>query len=88
MQIDNIVVICLECQRVKAKHVHPGGLLQPHEILEWKWDTISMDFIVGLPISSRCHDAIMVMVDTLIKVAHFSPVQTSFTTTTVAQVFL
>ena len=88
MQIAHIVARCLECQRVKAEHGHPGGLLQPHEIPEWKWDTISMDFIVGLPMSSRRHDAIMVTVDTLTKVAHFSPVRTSFTAPAVAQVFL
>ena len=64
---------------MKAEHHHPGGLLQPHEILEWKWDAISMDFIVGHPMSSRCHDAILVTVDTLTKVAHFSPVRTTYT---------
>ena len=52
VQIANIVARCLECQRVKAEHRHPGGILQPHKILEWKWDVISMDFIVGLPLSS------------------------------------
>ena len=84
MEIAHIVARCLECQRVKAEHEHPGGLLQPHEIPKWKWDTISMDFIIGLLMSSRRHDAIMVTVDTLTKVAHFSPVWTSFTAPTVA----
>ena len=88
MHIANIVARCLECQRVKVEYGHPGGLLQPHEILEWKWDTISMDFIVGLLMSSRLHVSIMVTIDTLTKVAHFSLVQTSFTAPTVAQVFL
>ena len=84
MQIANIIARCLECQRVKAEHGHPGGLLQPHEIPKWKWDTISMDFIVGLQMSSQCHDIIMVTIDTLTKVSHFSPVCTTFTTPTVA----
>ena len=88
VQIADIVVRCLECQRVKAEHCHLGGLLQPHEISEWKWDVISMDFIVGLPLSSHRHDAILVMVDTLTKVAHFSPVRTTFTARNIAQVFL
>lgn len=64
---------------MKAEHRHPGGILQPHEIVVWKWDTISMDFIIGLPMSSYRHDAILVIVDTLTKVAHFSPVRTIFT---------
>ena len=88
VQIADIVARCLECQRVKAEHRHPGGLLQPHEISEWKWDVIYMDFIVGLPLSSHCHDAILVTVDTLTKVAHFSTVRTTFTAQNIAQVFL
>ena len=40
---------CLECHQVKAKHQHLAGLLQPLPIPEWKWETISMDFITGLP---------------------------------------
>ena len=47
-----------------------------------------MDFIVSLPMSSRHHNVIMVTVDTLTKVAHFSPVCTTFTTPAVTQVFL
>ena len=34
VKIASIVVRCLECQRVKVEHRHPGGLLQPHEIAE------------------------------------------------------
>jgi hypothetical protein len=36
---------CLECQQVKAKHRHLARLLHTLPILEWKWETISMDFI-------------------------------------------
>jgi hypothetical protein len=86
--IADFVARCLECQRVKAEHHHPAGLLQPHLIPEWKWDTISMDFIVGLPVTYRRHDAIMVTVDKLTKVAHFSPMQSSYTATSVARVFM
>jgi hypothetical protein len=39
----------LECQQMKVEHIHPVGLLQPLHILEWKWETISMDFITYLP---------------------------------------
>ena len=73
---------------MKVEHHHPGGLLQPQEISEWKWDAIFMDLIVGLPMSSRRHDAILVIVDTLTKVAHFSPVHTTYIAQNIAQVFL
>ena len=79
---------CLECQRVKAEHQHPVGLLQSNLIPSWKWDIISMDFIVGLPLTPCRHDAIMVTVDRLTKVAHFTPIRSSYTTTSVANVFM
>jgi hypothetical protein len=44
---------CIECQQFKAEHRHPTRLLQPLPILEWKWETISMDFITGLPTSTK-----------------------------------
>jgi hypothetical protein len=43
------VALCDTCQRVKAEHQRLAGLLQPLKILEWKWEEIGMDFIVGLP---------------------------------------
>ena len=47
------VTKCLVCQRVKAEHQVLSGLLQPIRILEWKWDRITMDFVVGLPLIGR-----------------------------------
>ena len=86
--IANFVARCLECQRVKAEHQHPAGLLQPHSIPEWKWDTISIDFITGLPITTHRHDAIMVVVDQFTKVAHFFPVRSSYNAATVAKIYM
>ncbi|GKA12122.1 putative nucleotidyltransferase, ribonuclease H [Tanacetum coccineum] len=40
---------CLTCSKVKAEHQRPSGLLQQPEIPEWKWDNITMDFIMKLP---------------------------------------
>jgi hypothetical protein len=68
---------CIECQQVKEEHWHPVGLLQPLPIPEWKWETISMDFITKLPTSARQNDAIMVMVDKLSKSAHFIPIKST-----------
>jgi phosphoribosyl-dephospho-CoA transferase len=54
---------CLKCQQVKVEQKHPAGLLQPLQILEWKGETISMDFITSLPKTIKQHDVIMVLVD-------------------------
>jgi hypothetical protein len=40
---------CMECQKVKAKHRHLTGLLQPLPIPEWKWEVVTMDFITRFP---------------------------------------
>ena len=47
---------CLECQQVKVNHQHPTGLLQPLPIPEWKWEIISLDFIIGFPLTQKQHD--------------------------------
>eukprot|EP00253_Pinus_taeda_P028576 PITA_28576 len=65
---------CLEYQQVKAEHQHPVGLLHPLPIPEWKWETIYMDFITGLPKSKRDNNSIMVVADNLSKSTHFIPV--------------
>ncbi|KAJ8749535.1 hypothetical protein K2173_025730 [Erythroxylum novogranatense] len=49
---------CLVCQQVKAEHQALSGMLRPLSIPEWKWQRITMDFLVGLPRISRKHDAI------------------------------
>ena len=62
---------CHTYRRVKAEHQQPVGLLQPLHIPVWKWDKISMDFIIGLPKTPSGHDSIWVIVDRLTKVARF-----------------
>jgi hypothetical protein len=57
------VAQCDMCRRVKAEQRRPAGLLQPLHIPVWKWDEISMDFIVGLPKTPNGHDSIWVIAD-------------------------
>jgi hypothetical protein len=61
--IAEYVTRCDTCQRVKAEHQRPAGLLQPLEIPTWKRDDISMNFIVGLPRTQKGNDSIWVIVD-------------------------
>ena len=62
---------CDTCQRIKIEHKKPGGSLQPLEIQKWKWEHITIDFVMGLPKSPKGNDAIWVIVDRLTKSAHF-----------------
>ena len=52
------VALCDTCQRVKAKHQRPAGLLQPMKIPEWKWKEVGMEFIVELPRTQGGYDSI------------------------------
>jgi hypothetical protein len=62
-----------------------GLVLLP--ILEFRWDTISVDFIVELP-ESHGYDAIMNVVDSVSKVSHFIPMHTTITALGAACLFL
>ena len=61
--IAEFVARCLVCQQVKAEHQRPQKTLQPLPIPEWKWEHITMDFVVGLPCTRAGFDAIWVIVD-------------------------
>ena len=63
---------CTTCQENKDEHTHPVGLLQPLPILEYKWESISMDFITGFP-KVQGKDFIFIVVERLTKFAHFFP---------------
>ena len=82
------VAICDTCQRVKAEHQRPAGLLQPMKIPEWKWEEVGMDFIVGLPRTQRGFDSIWVIVDRLTKVAHFIPVKVTYSSAKLAELYM
>jgi hypothetical protein len=76
--IAKYVALCDNCQRVKAERQRPAGLLQPLKIPQWKWEEISMDFIVGLPTTQSGYDSVWVIVDRFSKVAYFIPVRTTY----------
>ncbi|WVZ76240.1 hypothetical protein U9M48_024229 [Paspalum notatum var. saurae] len=66
--VTKYVAICDICQRVKAEHQRPAGLLQLLKVPEWKWEEITMDFIVSLPRTQKGYNSIWVVVDRLTKV--------------------
>ena len=86
--VTEFVTKCMVCQRVKAEHQVPSGLLQPIRISEWKWDRITMDFVVGLPSTGRKHDSVSVVVNRLTKSAHFLPMRTDYSLDKLAEMYI
>ncbi|GJZ80733.1 reverse transcriptase domain-containing protein, partial [Tanacetum coccineum] len=66
---------CYTCAKVKAEYQKPSGLLVQHEIPQWKWENITMDFVTKLPKTSTCQDTIWVIIDHLTKSAYFLPMK-------------
>jgi hypothetical protein len=86
-EVFEYIAKCLESKKVKVEHRHPGGLFQPLPIPEWKWEVVTMDFITKLPITSKQHDSIMVVVDKLTKDAHFIPMKLNHKATNIVDIY-
>ena len=64
------------------------GYLQPLPIPVWKWEDISMDFIVGLPHTTKGYNSIWVIVGCLTKSAHFLPMNSKYSARQYAELYL
>ena len=85
--ITKYITECDTCGRVKADHMRTPGFLQPLPIPVWKWEDISMDFVVGLPLTSKGYDSIWVIVDRLTKSTHFPLVDTRYSAKKYAKLY-
>jgi hypothetical protein len=88
IEIARYVARCDTCRRVKAIHMKTAGPLQSLPIPTWKWEDISMDFIVGLPRTGKGYDSIWVIIDRLTKIAHFLLVKTNHPVAVYAQLYI
>ncbi|GAU34562.1 hypothetical protein TSUD_29080 [Trifolium subterraneum] len=87
-EIAEYVYACLVCQKSKIEHQKPSGLLQPLFIPEWKWDSIAMDFVGGLPKTARGNEVIWVVVDRLTKSAHFIAIKIGTLVPKLAEIYV
>ena len=85
--IRQYVSTCDLCLRTKLIRQAPVGELHPLWILDLRWDTLSVDFIVELPLSSE-HNAVMTVVDSVSKRAHFILTHITVTVEGAARLFL
>jgi hypothetical protein len=88
IEITRYVAKCDTCKRVKAVHLKTAGPFQSLPIPTWKWEDISMDFVVGLPKTFKGYDSIWVIVDWLTKTSHFLPVKTYYPVITYAHLYI
>ena len=75
------------CLWTKPWQHSPVSELQPLFIPDAWWDTLSVNFVVELPESSR-HDTVMTVVDSVSKRVHFAPTHTTVTAEGAARLFL
>jgi hypothetical protein len=87
-EVVEYIAKCLECQKVKAEHRHPVGLLHPLPIPECKWEAVTMEFITKIPLSRKQHDSIMVVVDKLTKAANFIPLKLTHKENNVVDIYM
>jgi len=85
--IGQYIGTCDLCLRTKPIRQALVGKLHPLRILDSRWDTLSVDFIVELPLSSG-HDAVMTVVDSVSKQAHFILTHMMVTVEGAARLFL
>jgi ribonuclease HI len=88
IEIARYMARCDTCRCVKAIHMKTAGPLQSLPIPTWKWEDISMNFIVGLPRTAKGYDSIWVIVDRLTKIAQFLRVKTIHPVTVYAQLYI
>ena len=86
--VEQYCTSCDSCQRNKSRRSKPHGQLQPIKVPDNRWDQITMDFIMELPVTPYGHDALMVVVDKLTKYAHLIPCKTNCTALDAARLFV
>ena len=79
---------CLVCQKVKAERVKIRGKLKPLDILQMKWECISMDFITTLPKVTGNSNSIFLVTYRLTKIVHLIPTRTIALASDAAQLFV
>ena len=86
--VADFVSRCLVCQQEKTEHQKPHGTLHLLSIPEWKWEHITIDFVVGLPRTQAGYDAIWVIVDRLIKLTRLLAIQNNFSLDKLAKLYI
>ena len=77
--VDAYVRSCEVCQRTKADHVGPRGLLYPLLLPSRRGRVIGLDWLLGLPMTASGFDQVQVHVDHLSGRVHVVPTRATDT---------
>ncbi|XP_073153742.1 uncharacterized protein [Henckelia pumila] len=80
--------VMTEAHTVKVEYQRPAGLLKSLPIPTWKWEYVTMNFVIGLSITPRRMNSIWVIVDMLTKAAHSLPVRNNFSMNQYAELYI
>ena len=78
---------CESCIKNKYER-HKIGKLSPWPIPHSPWEDISMDFILGFPMTLKKNNSCLVIVDRFSKQAHFIPTRNTVTASQTADLFI
>jgi len=87
-EIVEYVSKCGICEQVKVGYQRPIGPLQSLQIPEWKWEMITMNFMLGFPRGRKGNDAIWVIVDWLTKSVLFLPIKMTDSVDKLANIYI
>lgn len=85
--VKKFVQCCDSCQRVKAPRQRKLGKLHPLEVPHRRWQSVSLDLITDLPVTTRGYDTIVVFVDRLTKMVHVEAATKTITSEGLADLF-
>ena len=84
---NDFVRSCPLCQANKTSTMPKLGHSKSTEIPDGRWETVSMDWITGLPETASGFDSILVIIDFVSKRAHFIPTHDNSTSADTANIF-
>ena len=89
--IAEFIKTCPECQRSKADRRGQQGQLQPLPLPKRKWQSIAMDWVVGLPDiwrKSTAYNSILTVIDRATHMVHLIPTTKEKTAVDTAELLL
>jgi transposase InsO family protein len=85
--VKNYVATCHQCATAKTNTQPPAGLLSSLPIPGQPFEWVTMDFVTGLPVTDKGHDAIAVFVDRLTKYVIAVPTVTQLSAAMLAELY-